>query len=173
MVRKDSMSKHAFRFTLAAMLLFSSNVFADWQYTRWGMTVEQVKEASKGSAVAVADPKPRLTDVARLMIPYFSESFSRESFRFVVFFYFTLDTDRLTAVDLKLHYRRDCRHLIETLKIRYGTPASISRDKYELTWRDNQDGNTVVATYVPGIAGVGPFCSVLYTPFDKESSKGL
>lgn len=49
-----------FGISLGLLTAFASDAWANWEYTRWGMTVDQVVAASKGAVKAIpANARPR------------------------------------------------------------------------------------------------------------------
>ena len=103
---------------------------ADWAYTRWGMTPEEVQSASDGEAVPL-DPAAAATDMdLDPETTLLQTRWSVEEFDFQVFLNFTGNEPRLTEVILKAegHNRGE---LGEALIERYGPPkrgrAGLSR----------------------------------------------
>src|ERR1700744_5844671 len=70
---------------------------ADWKYTKWGMTPEQVVSASTNLAKEGSDPRPDSDgNVSKLVAPYQSGKFAFEA-------QFGFDAaDRLSSVTLVL-----------------------------------------------------------------------
>jgi hypothetical protein len=84
---------------------------ADWEYTKWGMTPQQVIDASKDLAKPSTDPNDLLPDsdgnVSKLVAPYQSGKFSFEAqFGFNA-------ADKLASVTLVL-YDKSVRMLMDT-----------------------------------------------------------
>src|SRR5687768_8936635 len=89
-------------FVFAALALtHPTNAVADWQYTRWGMTVDEVVKASKGQlkpcdAQLCSGQELRGTkDEVRLIGNYASGQYS-----FKAYFYFNKDSKKLSIVSL-------------------------------------------------------------------------
>jgi hypothetical protein len=81
--------------------LSSSPTFADWQWTRWGMAVEDVIAASKNAAIATtpAEKKENATVYAKpeLKVPY-----TTNGMEFIAYFMFDFENNKLMCVQLKL-----------------------------------------------------------------------
>lgn len=110
---------------LATLLLIGTAVGngprADWQYTRWGMTPDEVIEASRGQAV-----RPDSTFIARnspdgyvaaLVAPY-----KAGDFLFEAVFQFREQDHRLAMVDLNLRNHEIRLQLHNALEGLYGKP---------------------------------------------------
>jgi hypothetical protein len=108
---------------LALTLLWPFTASADWQYTTWGMTPEQVQKASKG--VAVETTAKELKDnspagggyTAKLTAPY-----KTDAFQFKAWFIFDKE-DKLSQVTLDL-VGGNPYSAIALLRNKYGLPAS-------------------------------------------------
>ncbi|MCC6271672.1 MAG: hypothetical protein IT190_10375, partial [Microbacteriaceae bacterium] len=79
--------------TIGFVCVGASSAFADWQYTKWGMTIDQVVAASKGKMLrcgTACDKQRTETDTALLYAPYQSGEFE-----FTAFAYFNNQTKKL------------------------------------------------------------------------------
>lgn len=156
-------------FRLAAMsaayaALLVSPAAADWQYTRWGMTPQQVIAASKGAArqnanVAV-DTGTHRDERALLDAPY---SAGRMSFR--VQFFFSNANRRLVKVRLVLVGGADCSDVRADLMNVYGSPLSQAAGVV-VRWRDTKRRNTVT---LANWGGGG--CHLEYEPLDQSGGR--
>src|ERR1700744_2220675 len=87
----------------AAVLLFTSAARADWQFTRWGMTPDQVVKASRGAAhnassdETTANAPVGSSEQMLVIIP----TYVTGDLQFIVDFYFDSDK-KLTRVNLHL-----------------------------------------------------------------------
>jgi hypothetical protein len=116
---------------VAALCLAASVAKADWQYTRWGMTVDEAIAASNGELqrctpeVCLADS----TTLSRIFIdpkgafgPY-----QWGSYKFTAFLNFY--DGKLLAVNLLLHRTwDDVATLVSALDARYGTGEHMGND---------------------------------------------
>lgn len=124
-------------------------VQADWQYTRWGMTQQQVVRASRGAAKH---------EGSKLVAPYRTGTFD---FRVE----FSFEADRLASVQLKLIDPTLCPRLYASLRDRYGEPP---RGGHFVRWDDRQSNNKII------YAGAGTsLCSIFYGPLTSPANKGL
>lgn len=144
---------------------FSAEALADWQYTKWGMTAEEVIAASGGKARKFTDTGQD-TDTERLqaITPYRTGDFAFEAG-----FMFSRKDGRLRSVRLKL-VEGDGLLLSAALVNRYGKPVSESKTAFtqHARWLDKENNNTVV-WFVIG----ADYFTVQYSPLIGESEKGL
>lgn len=149
------------RFVLAAgMLLVGQPAFANWQFTKWGMTPQQVLEASGGQAVIVI-PGPWPDENVRNRGPYRSGEYE-----FIAKFRYT--DEKLTSVLLTMDGA--CGALKGDLIGLYG-------NKYETVgipglaqtyfWKDYKKGNNI--SYLD----FGSQCVVTYSKIDRTTRDGL
>lgn len=156
------LSRRVLHLTLLWNLLFVSCAGADWQYTKWGMTPEQVVRASKGAAVTNTD---RMLDAGeirtQLVAPYQSQGFAfRASFMFG-------PDNKLRSVQLALQ-NASCPALVGSLTNTYGPQQSKSRSsivKFDRWW-DQKNGNDVV------YSEIGSSCFVQYGPLAMPGKPG-
>jgi hypothetical protein len=97
------MSKQFFK-TLITTTIFASMVNlpaqAEWQYTRWGMTVDEVMAASEGAAIPInPDEQILLEDDTQQTL--LKSQWSKEGYTFDVFFNFSDSDSKLSEVILK------------------------------------------------------------------------
>jgi hypothetical protein len=144
---------------------------ADWQYSRWGMTVDQVATASKGQlrpcTPALCDKKWTDNEEARLTGDYRSGEF-----KFSAAAFFSKKAVKLEWVDLELKQADQGNALLGALRSKYGEPASRSVTQIMRieVWRDGKDQVSFVGL---GIGGNFSSVSVIYRPRVTESNKGL
>lgn len=151
-------------FALPLLIGFTvTPAYADWQYTKWGMSPEQVIKATGGKAEANNDEGRNNPQAkALLQTPYATERFD-----FLAVFMFNRKSNRLQYVSLELTEPARCGEAIEQLKDRYGSPLDDTGPGlvHRLTWRDTQQGNSVEATQIGD-----RMCHVMYSELaDKKS----
>lgn len=119
---------------------------ADWQFTRWGMSPEQVLAAAKGRAQKHSEEKPNNAG------PRSSEvlavgTYEAGEFKFSVHYEFK--ERRLVGVLLQLDNVERGSSLVESLMARYGTP--MSSEKFAggmmMKWLDAKERNTIEFYY--------------------------
>lgn len=148
-----------------AVLLAPACASADWQYTRWGMTKEEVAAASKGQLKPCDARCASVTtdnSAAGLVGPYKSGEFNFDAFAM-----FDKRTGKLVRVNLKL-LAGDGNALLGAVRLKYGEPASrLATDFISVhTWRDQGDEINIVR--------IGRDLTALtYEPRITESNKGL
>jgi|SRR5712692_11509112 len=149
-------------FSVLSSAVVTGSATADWQYTKWGMTLEQVVAASKGTATANSD---RTLDAegfkAKLVAPYQSEGFT-----FRAAFMFGPD-NKLGVVQLGLQ-NGSCLKLIGALTNAYGPQQSKSRSSVLNLdrWWDQKHGNDVA------YAEVGASCWIQCRPLSTPGKPG-
>jgi hypothetical protein len=148
---------------------------ADWEYTKWGMTPQQVVSASRSLTRKSSDLHPDSDgNVTKLVAPYQSGKFSFEA-------QFGFDaTDRLSSVTLVLNDKSAgmgtdmdmgadtknmdkgvCHDLQLSVKSAYGPPQAggAAHMQYSIeTWRDQNNKNNVTYTVLDGVG-----CYVQYS----------
>lgn len=128
----------------AINLAAALNAHANWQYTRWGMTPEQVMAASTGQLKACYDAcKGQDTNIqiARFLGPYQSGPFN-----FTAYMLFDRRSDTLAQVTLDLSQPSAASALIGALGRQYGEPAvtDYSKSMEVIMWRNSTDDINVV-----------------------------
>ena len=142
----------------------------DWEYTKWGMTPQQVVSASKNLATEASDLRPDSDgNVTKLVAPYQSGKFSFEA-------QFGFDaTDRLASVTLVLNDKAAgmdmgadtnmdhgvCYDLLVSVNAAYGPPqggGSVHMQYSIETWQDKKNKNNVTYTVLDGVG-----CYVQYS----------
>lgn len=131
-----------------ALSLAASPAHADWSFTKWGMSPEQViKSAGPTARPATGDYGDRVMTFDRraaAQVKYEGRSYTAE-------FYFDLDGGRgLRLVRLNLLDQTQCDALGAALEKRYGA----SSNQYHGEWRDPATGDTVFfsKSYKTGIS---------------------
>ena len=145
---------------------------ADWQYTKWGMTPEQVQTAAKGKLTPVAGQE---TCQACSLVPLLAGDYVAAGQQFRLRFEFA-DGKSLAAVVLAIPAPRrtwGCNDLFDSLSLKYGAPswtAPLTGDGSlpSARWLDSHDRNTVLFNDVSEQTGM---CEIQYSPL--FTSKGL
>jgi len=145
---------------------------ADWQYSKWGMTPEQVQTAAGGRLKSVTNQRscPTCTTISLLAGEY-----SADGFQFKVGFEFE-DGTSLSIVSLEVPATSGtwgCNRLFDGLSAKYGapiwkSPTGLTGLLPNVRWLDPVGGNTIFFSDLSGIMGT---CSVQYSPL--ASAKGL
>jgi hypothetical protein len=132
---------------------------ADWQYTKWGMTVEEALAASKGSlqpCTKACDPID-VADGARLFGPY-----SSGEFHFTAYLLFK--SGRLSSVTLHLQGGKSLQlaQLAQAMRSKYGEPT-VSNSVGDM-WRTATEQVNLITLGHP---------LVMYQPRVNASNEGL
>jgi hypothetical protein len=144
------------------ILAGGGNASADWQYTKWGMSPEQVIEASGGTATWLSRPDPPRAGRQILL----KSTYTSGQLHFDVTFAFSLAAKQLAQVKLLLRDASAGALLRQSLIAKYGPPQG-GGDSGEEIWRD-EASNNLVSLRDLGIANV-----VLYKPLKTSEAGGL
>ncbi len=174
-----------FAMALALAACGASAARADWEYTKWGMTPQQVAGAAKNLAKKSSDLHPDSDgNVTKLVAPYRSGKFSFEA-------QFGFDAaDRLSSVTLVLNDKfagmdmtmgegmnmdmnmdkGGCHDLLASVKTTYGPPQAgrSAHMQYIIeTWRDRKNKNNVTYTVLDRVG-----CYVQYSVLKPAGAHG-
>jgi hypothetical protein len=166
---------------LALVCCGASAAKADWEYTKWGMTPQQVVSASRNLTRKSSDLHPDSDgNVTKLVAPYQSGKFSFEA-------QFGFDaTDRLSSVTLVLNDKSAgmdmdmgadmknmdkgvCHDLQLSVKSAYGPPqgGGAAHMQYSIeTWQDQNNKNNVTYTVLDGVG-----CYVQYSAIKAAAAQ--
>lgn len=154
---------------LAALFLLVSPAFADWQYTKWGMTLHEVINASGNRVVPIPEAeqpgRSPVLETARL-----TGSFTSGRFVFDVDFSFDNVTNKLSTVTLELRGLSQCQLLEQSLRTKYGKPSEV-KDYSAIRmvhWRDEKQGNQINYNFVDDLP-----CQVYYLPLTHSDHENL
>lgn len=148
----------------ALWLLQPVEALAQWQYTQWGMTPEQVFTASSGAA-PLAQGLPEHARDGLTIGNVGTHKIGSSSFP-ATFFY---KAGGLQLVELKGQSDPSCWALGKLLEGEYGKPfASLSSAiMNRLTWKDTSKGNSIE------FLNMGDVCWLKYSPIGADSGSGL
>jgi hypothetical protein len=171
LITKLGLSMRVGRLAATVWLVFAASfpAYGDWQYTKWGMPPEQVKEASGGVAVdarGLAPPSPQ--EFVGLTAPHVSGDF-----KFRASFVFRLDTKGLARIGLSLEPAKMCRTLRSELVVRYGLPlleTMPAQFNWQSEWLDRSN-NLRVTYHQAGDPAL--FCLLSYEPIANGNNSGL
>lgn len=157
---------------MAAAVLWPGAAGANWQYTKWGMTPEQVQAAAKGKLSPVAAP---LACPTCATVPLLAGDYEVGGQQYRVRFEFA-DGNSLATVVLAMPARRQswgCNELFDSLSLKYGAPAwqaPLTGDGTlpNARWLDPRDHNTVFFNDISAQTGM---CEVQYSAL--MGGKGL
>jgi len=153
---------------LSFLGFYTQPAFADWQYTKWGMTANEVIAASGKKVFPELNPGTDKGDSkVKLRGTHVSES-PYEQFQFDASFYFG-SSEKLQDVVLDLKDSEKCPNLAGAMLTIYG-PAQVedrSSVSFLRTWWDRLNDNHV--SYLR----IGNKCSVTYKEMVKPGAKGL
>jgi hypothetical protein len=145
---------------MVALVASTAIAKADWEFTRWGMTPDEVIAASQGRAVRVKREQVATCSnvLGRCLVTI--PTYTIDRFPFVATFHFDAKEERLAAVQLSTEGVH-AAFLEQVLIGTYGTP-STSRTQFVVThtWLDEKRGNVVVL--VPGLR-----TNIIYTAVAK------
>jgi hypothetical protein len=156
---------------VVVLIAIASPAAANWQYTTWGMTPDQVTAAAHGNVLSV-DPTTRNSmdgDQILLETPY-----SAGDFHFTADFGFD-STSRLDRVHLVLQ-SGDAVGLRAALQKKYGDPKHQDADFEAFGGRIiwiTPDEQIVLWQMGSNSPGVTPNVTLEYTRIEKSSGEGL
>jgi hypothetical protein len=142
-----------------AALLIAPAARADWQYTRWGMTPEQVVAASGGAAQLLPDTeRPRLPP----MITAVTGDYQDGAMQFRVVFSFNIDGGGLACVHYGLNSHDSDEAFKAALVKRYGPAQATSGVNFlgmtNLVWKTPTD--RIEATFAKDDPAYAMQCSI-------------
>lgn len=161
------------RFLAAALLVAAAApAHAHWQFTRWGMTPDEVVGASPVQVGPFSNPDfDTDSAVAKLVSNY-----SAGGFDFAVGYMFDRATGRLSRVHLELKDPAQCGKLWHSMDAIYGKPSTTVNSRAQLAakWHDTEAGNVVSVV----LLGLSPptntaHCSVDYSEAPSKAQSGL
>jgi hypothetical protein len=137
-----------------------------WQYTRWGMTVDEAIKASNGQLQPcnpqACDKNSLASMSARAFGPYQSGEL-----KFTAFLLFD-DAGRLERVHLSPSADTDIGSIVGALESKYGEASDHSKDELLETWKWLTPTDAVSV-----VTGMGLGTVVNYWPRLDASSKGM
>ena len=155
------MSLHRAAVIVVGLMFSSTAAHADWQYTKWGMTPDQIIEASKGQAERI---KP-LTREYRLRGKWVRSSHEFNDLAFDVVFRFDVNSSGLNMIKLRLKDKNRCDSLVSALKAKHQKSIAkvISSGWSMLSWNDKKS-NLRLRYFEGRIDGLPISCGIDYTP---------
>ena len=141
---------------------------ADWQYTRWGMGIDQAIRAS-GNALHPPTPEEQNRYGVNDTAPSLVGTHDMGSFHFVAVLYFNGSNRSLSEVYLQLQDYGHSRALLAALRGLYGEPLGETRSNLGETvrWRDDKHRNEIHMYDMSPISRM----KLIYSPL--PSNKGL
>jgi len=151
-----------FAFSIVLLLLLSQPVvaYADWQYTTWGMTPDEVVAASKGLASRTEDAEKGI----KLAVG----SHTANGIDYSVSFIFSKGDPRLSSVYLISKDPGVCPTISNQLTDVYGKPESKSASGLATItkWRSGQANALIQLVQI----GSSSHCEISYRPIPKPGS---
>jgi hypothetical protein len=147
-----------------ALAVWSGPAAANWQYTRWGMSPDQVIAASKNKAHTASDPAMHGTDEARNLL---DGKYQSQGFDFDINFLFD-PSNKLSHVNLHLVTPADCPKLQGRLSNIYGPPKTSATPIVSFAkWWDKRHGNVLVLMQIGDQS-----CKLDYMKYDEAGAEG-
>ena len=169
---RTAMTKTLIAWLMLGAALWPGAAGANWQYTKWGMTPQQVQSAAKGklSPITAAD-----SCLACASVPLLAGNYAVGGQVFRVRFEFD-DGKTLSKVVLAMPAKQQtwgCNELFDSLSLKYGAPAwtaPLTGDGSlpNARWLDPHDENTV---FFNDISLQTSMCVIQYSPM--VTGKGL
>ena len=146
----------------------TTSSYADWQYTKWGMTPAQVIDASKGSVVATNNKdksSQSASDGSHKAL--LTTQYKSGKFKFTVYFLFDKTSSELTYVHLLLNDKKFNAELLGATTSKYGKFDGKSTGKYLNAVYWYSEGDQI--TYIDVLSSV----SLNYRPRLTKNNQGL
>jgi hypothetical protein len=164
---------------LVAVCLLTTQAFADWQYTKWGSTLEELR-AIPNQTILTTSPKEQKGLAFSFGTPMAKTTYKAMETTFDVNFLF--ENNKLNGVVLYMKDIETAARIGTALGDQYGKPEKDTADYDKLSdcyttyrlWRDEQAGNVVSFR---SWACVGPDAPssfhVMYRPIISKANSGL
>jgi hypothetical protein len=119
---------------------------ADWDYTRWGMTADQVLSASKGKLRKCSPTVCRAHATTTSAAQLYGE-FADGTFTFTIFAFFEHWSGRLSSVELWLWDVDQTAAVVKAMLTKYGEPERNSSGAIieSYVWQNSTDQITLLA----------------------------
>lgn len=145
-----------------------SNAVADWQFTKWGMTPEEVSASSHGE-LQPTQPNEREN---RGGLPLLKMEYQSRDFRFSAKFVFNKQR-RLSAVILDPLDMGECGQIQQSVLSQYDKAEIVTRSPMSLNyaWRDHSHDNRV--TFSNNLPGQFSYCVIAYESLAASTKSGL
>lgn len=154
-----------------ALCFVATDACANWQYTKWGMTKDQVAEASHGQAVALTPEERDGQQVSNShMTVLLKAPYSSGQFNFTAYFRFDDTSGQLISVHLELaDAEAKASELEGSLRSKYGKPDREDRGQFISSVQWYRDGDQV------SFASLSPSLMVNldYSPRTTLDNQGL
>jgi hypothetical protein len=139
--------------SLATFLVMTAVAQADWQFAKWGMSLDQLIAAGKGSVVKTTPEEGRKQEMGAGLGPAVAKSdYASNEIKSSAYYY--MKQDKLAAVRLLPVSVSDGPRVAEQLRKTHGRPFEDRQDqigdcKYKaIKWRDNAGRNLVAYVQV-------------------------
>lgn len=138
---------------------------ADWQYTRWGMTVDEVIAAAGKDAKIYRTPTPFELRAPHQL--FLTGTYQTERYQFSAEFHFD-DRGALRSISLPLLDKTKCPTLMSDMITIYGTPTISTNLKWEaVSWKDVSNNNFVSYEMSPA-----NYCTLIYSDIIAPGATG-
>jgi hypothetical protein len=154
----------------ATFLIMTAAAQADWQFAKWGMSLDQLIAASKGNVVKTTPEEARKQEMGGGLGPAVAKSdYASNEINFSAYYYVT--QGKLAAVRLLPVSVSDGPRVADQLRKTHGKPVE-NKDQIgacgykKLTWRDNAGKNLV--TYIQVDCADSNSAAVQYEPLPRR-----
>lgn len=152
---------------LAIAAAWPAAAAADWQYTKWNMTPQQVIKAGQGAPKPVsgeeAKQKQRGKSIVKLKAPFKSGNMS-----FMAYFHFDPKTDGLVMVVLSIDEVGQGGYLRAQLMSKYGEPNDTQIQEFSQTGFYTWLADDLVTLMISD-----SFANLFYEPRVNPNNQGL
>jgi hypothetical protein len=159
------MRQHQIAIIVVGLIFGAPAAKADWEYTNWGMTPEQVIKASHGLAEKIMP----LSREYRQRGKWVRSTHKSGELAYNVVFRFELNSKGLDRVQLTLNDLNKCGSLAPLLKTRYGDlKAKVMAPGWRrFTWKDDKSNSRIRFTEGRN-GGSLVSCGIEYSPLGSR-----
>jgi len=153
---------------IAFVIAIINSANADWQYTKWGMSVEQAQRASKGS-LRFPTAKEQAEKTIQSLAPALVGIHRTPQYQFNCALYF--GGRGLERVNLAANDYSQKEAIIASIRAIYGEPVETNRLRKQIIykWRDDRGNNFIQVSDIFFIRNL----NIHYTPMRTGAERGL
>jgi len=166
-LKGDTMKQIIFALSaVLAVAVYPVNARPDWQYTHWGMTVEEVLKASNGQ-LQQCTPQLCKGSHTETMTPGAVGAYESGQFKFNALLSFDKE-GKLGHVQLELVDPNQYPSLLSALRAKYGEPADQGDNPILMHWRWHTETDEIALVVIGNDNAV-----LVYTARMSAENKGL
>jgi hypothetical protein len=152
-----------------AILLAATTAHADWQFTRWGMSAEELETFGRGNIARISPARQNSLKLFAVGDALLESGYKADDVMFTAIYYFA--GDKLVAVSLRTESAPDGIKTRNRLEALYGKPdrnEMIAASMKLTRWRSEPDRN-MITFYDYSIDLVKGMYEVRYEPIPAKA----